>query len=489
MAKEITFSFVIPVYKKTEDIFRNCLKSLFDQSLKSFEVICVFDGPDEALQKVAYEFPKVKTHILTERRGAPFVRNLGLEQAKGKYVWFWDADCYIRPDHAERMKMEFEAVPDADFVYSGFDMAEGGGSMDSESFDRYSLECGNYISSMAPIKREKAFKWDETLEAGQDWDYWLTATEKGLKGVFVEGSGFVTDAYKTGLSSDKWSMANRDNTILTIRHKHGIPDREIGVYSAGYRIRGIQMARILEADLIKPTGLTPTRYKTIFNLGYSLMSRFDGISEDVTKIQYWLPGEIEGLRDAKYSTVMETVKISKKVINLCGTQYEQNKLSELGVDCSVLPLPLLPEEMAKVSKELPKEFSILMATDEAYAKLLKEVEVDLPHIKFGYNAGRVSDYSCFMSFYQFAALDAAMLAALVNGRHVISNVQAEYTGFTDPDQSWEKFKADLYEQVRELSTKPLNKEAQDHYLAIAGPEKFREAIIAMRKPTLEVVNV
>lgn len=488
MPKEITFSFVVPVYKKTEQIFQNCLKSLFDQSLKTIEVICVFDGPDEALKKVAKGFPKAKI-VEIEHGGGPRARNAGLKKAKGKYVWFWDADCYIRPDHAQRMVDEFKAVPDADFVYSGFDMAEGGGSMDSESFDRYSLECGNYISSMAPIKREKAFEWDETLEAGQDWDYWLTATENGLKGVFVEGSGFVTDAYKTGLSSDKWSMANRDKTILTVRHKHNIPDRQIGVYSAMYRLRGIQIARILEADVIKPTGLTPTCYKTIFNLGYSLMSRFEGISEDVTKIQYWLPGEIEGLRDAKYSTVMETVKVSKKVTNLCNTQYEKNKLEELGIACSVLPLPLLEEEMAKVSHELPKEFSILMATDEAYAKLLKEVEIDLPHIKFGYNAGKVADYSCFMSFYQFASLDAAMLAALVNGRHVISNVQAEYTGFIDPDQSWEKFKADLYERVRELSKEPFNQAAQDHYLELAGPKRFREAIVAMRKPVLEVVNV
>lgn len=484
--REPTISFICPAYKKPEAIVRKCLKSLFEQSVKDIQVIVVFDGPDEEMRKVVSEFPKVEQYVI-EHGGAPRARNFGLSKAKGKYVWMWDIDCYIKPDHAKRMLDEFGAT-DADFVYSGFDMAEGGGSMESESFDRYSLECGNFISSMAPIKREKAFKWDETLEAGQDWDYWLTATENGLKGVFVEGSGFVTDAYKTGLSSDKWSAENRENTIRTIRRKHGIPDREIGVYSASYRLRGIQIARILEADVIKPTGLTPTVYKTIFNLGYSLMSRFEGISDDVIKIQYWLPGEIEGLRDAKYSTVMETVKVSKKAINLVGTQYEKNKLADLAIETRVLPLPLLPEEIEKVSHELPKEFSILMATDEAYAKLLKEVAIDLPHIKFGYNSGKVSDYSCFMSFYQFAALDAAMLSALVNGRHVISNVQAEYTGFIDPDQSWEKFKADLYERIREVSKLPFNQEAQDHYLEVAGPAGFRSEILSMTKTVLEVIN-
>lgn len=488
MAKEIDVSFVIPVYKKTPEIFELCLKTLFDQSLKSFEVIAVFDGADKELEAIADKFPKVKVHVI-EHGGAPKARNFGLSQAKGKYVWFWDADCYIKPDHAKRMVEEFEAVPDADFVYAGFDMAEGGGSVDGEAFDRYSLECGNFISSMAPIRREKAFQWDEALEAGQDWDYWLTAGEKGLKGVWVEGSGFITDAYRTGLSSDKWSMANRDKTIYTIRHKHGVPDREIGVFSAGYRLRAIQLAKILGADVIKPTGLTPTVYKTIFNLGYSLMSRFEGIADDVCKIQYWLPGEIEALKEAKYSTVMETIKVSKRVNNLCNTQYEQNQLKELGIEAAIQPLPLAPEEMAKVRHELPKEFAILMVTDEAYAKLLKEVEIDLPHIKFIYHSAKTADYSCLMSFYQFATLDENILKALVNGRNVISNVQGEYAGFIDPDQSWEKFKADLYERVRELTTTPFNQVAQDHYLALAGPERFNEAISALRKPTLEVINV
>lgn len=487
MPKTPSVSFVIPVYKKPPEVFRNCLKSLFDQSLKDIEVICVFDGPDADLEAVAAEFPKAKVHV-AEHGGAPKARNIGLKLATGKIVWFWDADCYIKPDHAKRMVEEFDAVPDADFVYSGFELSDGGGKTEGESFNRYSLECGNYISSMAPIRREKAFNWDESLAAGQDWDYWLTATERGLKGVWVEGTGFVTDAYRTGLSSDKWSMANRDNTIYTIRHKHGIPDREIGVFSQAYVGRAIKIAQVLGADLIKPTGLTPTVYKTIFNLGYSMMSRFEGITDDVTKIQYWIPSEIEGLREARYQTVMETIRIAKKVINLCNTDYEKNKLAELGITAEVLPLPLSEDELTKVATDLPKDFSVLVATDKAYAELFKDLCMDLPHIKFGFNAGLVKDYSCFVSFYQFAALDNAMMMALVNGRNVISNVQAPFTGFIDPDQTWEAFKKDLYDALQVASGKPFNKEAQDFYLQKADPSKFRKAILDYAKKPLEVVS-
>jgi len=486
--KKPIVSFVVPVYKKPPEVFRRCLKSLFDSSLKEIEVILVFDGPNEELEAVAKEFKEAKVHV-QPHSGAPSARNLGMGYAHGEFLWFWDADCYIKPDHAKRMVEEFRAVPDADFVYSACEMGEGGGESHVEPFDAYSLQSGNYITSMAPVRRSKAPRWDETLEAAQDWDYWLTATELGLKGVMVEGAGFITDTYDSGLSSVKWSNENRDNTIFTVRHKHGIPDREIGVYSMNYRAMGIKLARILNADVIKPTGPTPTVYKMIINLGYSPMSRFERFKDDLVKIQYWLPGEVEGIRapDAKYQTVLETVRIAKQVINYCGTQYEANRLAEIGIKAEVMPLPLEEGDADKVAKDLPEKFKILLATDKSYGELLKDIHKDLPHIEFLYNAAKVADFSCYMAFYQFAALDTAMLTAHVNGRNVISNVQAPYCGFVDPDQSWEKFKKDLFDKIAEVSKLPFNAEAQEYYLKEAHPAKFREAIQGLLKKELVLV--
>lgn len=479
MAKELLISFIIPVYKKPVSVFRQCLASLFDKSVpKNVEIICVFDGSDPELERVAEEFSRVQVLII-EHGGAPRARNSGMDIAKGKYLWFLDADCYLKPGHVARMMEEFKAVKDADFVYSGYEGTEGAGEFSSESFDAYSLTCGNYISSMAPIAREKAPRWDETLEAAQDWDYWLTAVENGCKGIYVEGSGFIADTPNSGISSIKWNAENRDKTIYTVRHKHGIPDREIGVFSVGYKERAIKIAQILGADLIKPTGLTPTVYKTIVNIGYNFMSRFEGLRPDLIKIQYWIPGEIEALASVKYQTVMETIRVAKTVINYCNTDYEKNKLSELGITAEVVPLPLATQDIVKVSHELPEKFTVLVATDKAYADLLKDLSEDLPHINFVYNAAKVQDFSCFLSFYQFAALDNAMLIAQVNGRHVISNVQAPYCGYIDPDQSWEAFKKDLYEKIKEIKAKPLNKEAQEFYLRQADPESFKKAIGAL----------
>src|SRR5512144_1975939 len=93
--------FVIPVYKKEPEVFRNCLKSILDSSLKEIEVICVFDGEDTVLQMVAAEFAKITTLVI-EHGGACKARNAGLEIATGEYVVFYDADCYLKPHAAKR---------------------------------------------------------------------------------------------------------------------------------------------------------------------------------------------------------------------------------------------------------------------------------------------------------------------------------------------------------------------------------------------------
>lgn len=481
-------SFVIPAYKKPPEVFEKCLASLFDMSLKDIEVIVVFDGADRDLEAVASRFPNVQSFVI-EHGGAGRARNFGTSKARGRYVACWDADCIAKPEMAKRWMEEFEAVPDADFVYSGYEIAGERGGFESEPFDAYSLTCGNYISSMAPIRREKAPRWDESLKAGQDWDFWLTAVENGCKGAFIEGSGFITNPFGgESISAGAWSRANREETIRTVREKHGITGRDIGVFSLNYAPRALKIAEILGGDLIKPTGCDITAYRTIINIGYGHLSRFEGIGPDVAKIQYWVPGEIEGLAEAKYSVVMETIRIAKGVTNLCNTQYEQNRLSNLGITADVLPLALKADDLEKTRTTLPAEFSVLVLCDEAYGKLLHDIQLDLPHIKFGFHSGKIQDYSCVLSFYRFATVDEAVLVALVNGRTVISNIEAPFCGYVDPGQNWEVVKKELYEKIREARGKPLNTQAQAYYRQLASPTAFKERILSYRRaPQLEVV--
>lgn len=93
-------SFVIPVYN-VEKYLWQCLNSIYQQNvdINDFEVIAVDDcGTDNSvaiLREFQDEYPNftIITHQYNKGLGA--ARNTGLQNLKGKYVWFIDSDDLI----------------------------------------------------------------------------------------------------------------------------------------------------------------------------------------------------------------------------------------------------------------------------------------------------------------------------------------------------------------------------------------------------------
>ena len=92
-------SIVIPAYN-VEQYLERCVESCEKQNIphEDYEVIVVNDGsPDSTLQvanELAQRFDNMV--VLTQENSGPSrARNLGINEAKGKYIWFIDADDYI----------------------------------------------------------------------------------------------------------------------------------------------------------------------------------------------------------------------------------------------------------------------------------------------------------------------------------------------------------------------------------------------------------
>jgi len=487
--RETLISFVVPIYKTDPEVLEKCLASLFDQSLKEIEVICVFDGEDKPLESVVERFPKALIHVI-EHGGAPKARNAGTALAKGKYVACWDSDCYAKPEMAARWIEEFNQTH-ADFVYSGYQFTGERGGYDSEQFDVYSLKNGNFIASMFPIRRDKAPKWDETLKAGQDWDFWLTAVEHGCKGSFIQGHAFATEPAKHGsISATGWSSENREATIRTIREKHGLPLKDIAICSMRHSIKALHIAKLMNADVLKDTGVSVSNYSMVLNIGYSPYIRFHGAKEDCVKIQYWMPWDIDCLYEIAFKTARETIRLANKEIthHLCNEIVSQKRLKDLGIDAQIIPLPT---EIDDLETDLPEDFKVLIDADKAYLPILEDIPRAIPHVKMDFiqHSADITQYSLLLSFYEHPTIDEGIRRFLLNGRHVISNVQAPYCGFIDLEVKHPTFKNELINQVMDARVKKFNKKAQDYYKAIVSPSKFTDALLELRKPKLEVIHV
>ena len=115
---EIKVSVIVPVYN-TEKYLIRCLESLVNQTLNEMEVLVVDDGSTDSspliLEKYIARFPDRIRVIHKENGGQATARNMGIREARGKYIGFTDSDDYVDNHMFEEMLKAAESE-DCDMV-------------------------------------------------------------------------------------------------------------------------------------------------------------------------------------------------------------------------------------------------------------------------------------------------------------------------------------------------------------------------------------
>lgn len=233
-------SIVIPVYNRGDKI-KYCFDSLLQQTFRDIEVIVVNDGStDNSEEKILQYRPLFEekeipfSYIKQNNQGAPVARNKGAKESKGEFLLFCDADAILYPQFLEITRRALIEAPGISFVYSNFFW--GRKKFKLFPFDKEKLKRMPYIHTMSLI-RKKDFPpraWDENIKKLQDWDLWLTMTERGCKGKWVNKtlfrvipggtmSGWLPSIfYKTLPFLPKVKKYNRAMNI--IKKKHNIEE-------------------------------------------------------------------------------------------------------------------------------------------------------------------------------------------------------------------------------------------------------------------------
>lgn len=99
-------SVIIPVYN-TAPYLKRCVQSVLAQSYKEIELIIIDDGStDESLdicKKLAESDSRIKVFPQKDHQGVSKARNVALDLAKGKYIFFLDSDDWIAKNTLEVM--------------------------------------------------------------------------------------------------------------------------------------------------------------------------------------------------------------------------------------------------------------------------------------------------------------------------------------------------------------------------------------------------
>ena len=180
-------SVILPVFNREDTVF-DAIMSVLNQCVQDIELIVVDDkSTDNSVEIIqAIKDPRIRLIESDVNGGAGAARNIGIAQAKGKYIAFQDSDDIWLPKKLKRQLALFESFDeDTAVIYGGkiWYYEQGKASYIPEAFNAEEsmilgldrLVHSNRISvQTALFKREKIkldYWFDESLRFDEDWEF------------------------------------------------------------------------------------------------------------------------------------------------------------------------------------------------------------------------------------------------------------------------------------------------------------------------------
>ncbi len=118
MCEKIAVSVIIPIYN-VEAYLKECLDSAVRQTLKEIEILCIDDGSTDRSAEIAREYAEAYDNVILlhkENGGQSSARNLGMDHARGEYLYFLDSDDVLERNALENLYSK-ACREDLDIVY------------------------------------------------------------------------------------------------------------------------------------------------------------------------------------------------------------------------------------------------------------------------------------------------------------------------------------------------------------------------------------
>lgn len=225
-------SIITPAYK-CEKTIENTYNSVKSQTFSDWEWIIVEDrSPDNSylfIKKMIENDPRVILLQTEKNSGAAVARNVGIQNAKGKYIAFLDADDLWKKDKLEK-QVSFMKKNDYAFSYTDYDVFYPSGETkefktkkDKENYK--SLLKSNGIGCLtAMYDAEKLGKVLMPLdcEKREDHGMWLDITKNGTVAYKLCESLAIYRVDAGSVSSKKFQMAKYQYRLYRKHEKFGV---------------------------------------------------------------------------------------------------------------------------------------------------------------------------------------------------------------------------------------------------------------------------
>lgn len=184
MQKEVKVSVVMPSYNAARFVTA-AVDSVLAQTFQDFEILVVDDGSTDNTREVLekYSSPKVR-YLYKKNGGVSSARNFGIENARGKYIAFLDADDLWLPEKLEKQVDLLEENEDIGLCYTGAEKVSEDltpkGFIDAipykDSCEKLLLTMNIIVLSSSIVRRSVILKttgFDSQFSTCADKEFWL----------------------------------------------------------------------------------------------------------------------------------------------------------------------------------------------------------------------------------------------------------------------------------------------------------------------------
>ena len=244
---QLSFSFIIPVYNRPDEI-KELLESLTEQTFKTpFEVVIVEDGSSLPSDKIVehYNDKLQLSYFYKQNSGPGDSRNYGMKLAKGNYFLILDSDCILPPQYLEEVNA----------------------SLQSEYVDCFG----------GPDTAHTSFS---ALQKAINYSMTSIFTTGGIRGSKKAINKFQPRSFNMGISKAAFEASGGFGKI----HPGEDPDLTIRLWKAGYNTKFIEKAFVFHKRRISWKKFYQQVHK--FGLTRPILNSWH---PETRKVTYWFP--------------------------------------------------------------------------------------------------------------------------------------------------------------------------------------------------------
>lgn len=114
-----TISVIVPVYN-VEKYLSNCIDSILAQKYRNFELLLIDDGSKDNSGKICDKYALIDSRIKVFHKvngGVGSARNIGIDNARGEWVVFIDADDEVKENYLDSFFMHSHNLSERTVIY------------------------------------------------------------------------------------------------------------------------------------------------------------------------------------------------------------------------------------------------------------------------------------------------------------------------------------------------------------------------------------